>query len=247
MRSSRQRGGWPRNHEGSVWQVAPPCDRRRLSSRHCIDFPFDLRSSSPALPLVGAGEDHLDRTDRPGRSIITSRRGIHGRGSPASLSRAFAKHNPSTTSLISHPPAPAMARQKATVWMRGSPAADPGLDPALHPDAHFDLFDAAEPPRTALVTASLRANTSRHPAGDGDRRLMQACRAALRSPAGQLAMRQGDTSYRPLPALWPSWPGGGQARVVQLRHRTNVAAAWRQPSHSPRQSPPAATLTAVPF
>jgi hypothetical protein len=38
-----------------------------------------------------------------------------------------------------------------------------------------------------------------------------------------------------------------QARVEQLRHRTNVGAAWRQPSRSPRQRPPATTIIAAPF
>src|SRR5215207_7784881 len=33
-----------------------------------------------------------------------------------------------------------------------------------------------------------------------------------------------------------------QAQIVQLRHRTKVGAAWRQPSRAPRQSPPAATV-----
>jgi hypothetical protein len=38
-----------------------------------------------------------------------------------------------------------------------------------------------------------------------------------------------------------------QTRVVQLRHRTKVGTAWHQPSHSPRQSPPATTIIAAPF
>jgi hypothetical protein len=38
-----------------------------------------------------------------------------------------------------------------------------------------------------------------------------------------------------------------QARVVQLRHRTKVGAAWRRPSRAPRQSPPAVTVTAAPL
>src|SRR5512132_2334865 len=38
-----------------------------------------------------------------------------------------------------------------------------------------------------------------------------------------------------------------QTRVVQLRHRTKVGAAWRRPSHPPRQSPPAITIIAAPF
>jgi hypothetical protein len=38
-----------------------------------------------------------------------------------------------------------------------------------------------------------------------------------------------------------------QARVVQLCHRTNLGPAWRQPSRSPRQSPPATTIITAPF
>ena len=38
-----------------------------------------------------------------------------------------------------------------------------------------------------------------------------------------------------------------QARVVQIRHRAGVGAAWRQPSRSPRQSPPAVTVMARSF
>jgi hypothetical protein len=38
-----------------------------------------------------------------------------------------------------------------------------------------------------------------------------------------------------------------QARVIQLRHRTSMGAAWRQPSRSPRQSPPAVPVTVAPF
>jgi hypothetical protein len=37
-----------------------------------------------------------------------------------------------------------------------------------------------------------------------------------------------------------------QARVVQLRHRTNVG-AWHQPSRPPRQRPQATTIIAAPF
>jgi len=44
-----------------------------------------------------------------------------------------------------------------------------------------------------------------------------------------------------------AWWGVLQARVVQLRHRAGVGAAWRQPSRSPRQSPPAVTVMARSF
>jgi hypothetical protein len=38
-----------------------------------------------------------------------------------------------------------------------------------------------------------------------------------------------------------------QARVVQLRNRTNLEAAWRQPSRAPWQRPPAVTVTTASF
>jgi hypothetical protein len=41
-----------------------------------------------------------------------------------------------------------------------------------------------------------------------------------------------------------AWWGVLQSRVVQIRHRAGVGAAWRQPSRSPRQSPPAVTVMA---
>jgi hypothetical protein len=46
-------------------------------------------------------------------------------------------------------------------------------------------------------------------------------------------------------AIMPWW-GVLQARVVQVGHRQGVEAAWRQPSSSPRQSPPVVTVIAVP-
>jgi hypothetical protein len=39
-----------------------------------------------------------------------------------------------------------------------------------------------------------------------------------------------------------AWRRVLQARVVQIRHRAEIGPAWRQPSRSPRQSPPAATV-----
>jgi hypothetical protein len=44
-----------------------------------------------------------------------------------------------------------------------------------------------------------------------------------------------------------AWWGVLQARVVQIRHRQGVGAAWRQPSGHRRQRPPAVTVIAVPF
>jgi hypothetical protein len=35
-----------------------------------------------------------------------------------------------------------------------------------------------------------------------------------------------------------------QARIVQIRHRAEMGAAWHQHSRSPRQSPPAVTIVA---
>ena len=62
-------------------------------------------------------------------------------------------------------------------------------------------------------------------------------------------MRQGDFQLSPatgVPAVM-AWRRVLQARIVQLRHRTKVGAAWRQPSRAPRQSPPAVTVIAAPF
>ena len=42
-----------------------------------------------------------------------------------------------------------------------------------------------------------------------------------------------------------AWRRVLQARMVQLRHRADVGAAWRQPSRAPRQSPPAVTLMSL--
>jgi hypothetical protein len=39
-----------------------------------------------------------------------------------------------------------------------------------------------------------------------------------------------------------AWWGVLQARVIQLRDGAGAAAAWRQPSRAPRQSPPAVTV-----
>jgi hypothetical protein len=44
-----------------------------------------------------------------------------------------------------------------------------------------------------------------------------------------------------------AWRRVLQARVEQLCHRTNVGAAWRQPSHAPWQRPPAVIVTAAVF
>jgi hypothetical protein len=62
-------------------------------------------------------------------------------------------------------------------------------------------------------------------------------------------MRQGDFQLSPATgaAAVMAWRRVLQARIVQLRHRTNLWAAWRQPSRAPRQSPPAVTATAAPF
>ena len=62
-------------------------------------------------------------------------------------------------------------------------------------------------------------------------------------------MRQGDFLLSPAAgvAAVMAWWRVLQARIVQLRHRTKVGTAWRQPSRAPRQSPPATTIIAAPF
>jgi hypothetical protein len=62
-------------------------------------------------------------------------------------------------------------------------------------------------------------------------------------------MRQAEFRLSPATgvAAIMAWRRVLQARIVQLRHRAGVEAAWRQPSRAPRQSPPAVTVTAAPF
>jgi hypothetical protein len=62
-------------------------------------------------------------------------------------------------------------------------------------------------------------------------------------------MRQGDFQLSPATgaAAVMAWRRVLQARVVQLRHRTRVGAAWHQPSRAPRQRLPAVTATVAPF
>jgi hypothetical protein len=59
-------------------------------------------------------------------------------------------------------------------------------------------------------------------------------------------MRQGDCQLRSTAGVVAvmAWRRVLQARVVQLRHRTSVGAAWHQPDRRPRQRAPAVTITA---
>jgi hypothetical protein len=101
--------------------------------------------------------------------------------------------------------------------MRESPVADRRLDPAaLHPDGHLDRLDTAGPTQDGVVggLADGQDQVVDNLARDGGRQLLQAgSHGARPSPARQV----GDAarrfpSYRPLPALRPSWPGGGSCR-----------------------------------
>ena len=111
----------------------------------------------------------------------------------------------------------------------GGPIADRRLDPpALYPDGHLDGYN------TPSTTSP------------GMRPAPGASWFARRTPArrSSSAMRQGDFQLSPAAgvAAVMAWWRGLQARVVQIPHRTNVGAAWRQPSRAPRQSPPAVTV-----
>jgi hypothetical protein len=101
----------------------------------------------------------------------------------------------------------------------------------------------------ALVAASLTARTrsSNNLARDGGRQLLHAA-SGRHTDARQGRSVSGNRAFQLLPAagvaaVMPCW-GVLQARVVQVRDRAGLGAAWHQPSGAPRQSPPAGNVMA---
>jgi hypothetical protein len=167
------------------------------------------------VSVVAAGEARLDRTDRPG--------GVDDQQSPRDApaqgyqrpERAFAAHNSSTNCPISHRPRP-QGLARGAVWGAGGPVADRRLDPAvLHPDGHLDRLEVQEP-RQDGVGDGLADGQHTSPRTSPVMAAGSCCklvRTARRSPAGQVGEPATETSsYRPLPALRPSWSGGGSCR-----------------------------------
>ena len=115
------------------------------------------------------------------------------------------------------------------------------------PDGHLDRLDVAGT-HTGCVGDGL-ADGQHHVvdnlARDGGRQLLQAGSHGTPQP-GKAGQRTGNRAFQLSPAAGVAavmaWRRVLQARVVQLRHRTKMGAVWRQPSRSPRQCPPAATV-----
>jgi hypothetical protein len=68
-------------------------------------------------------------------------------------------------------------------------------------------------------------------------------------PERSSAMRQGAFQLPPAAGATAvmAWRRVLQARIEELCHRTNMGAAWRQPSRAPWQRPPAVIVTAAGF
>jgi hypothetical protein len=100
--------------------------------------------------------------------------------------------------------------------MRGGPVADRRLDPAaLHPDGHLDRLEVAGPIQDGGGDglADGQHQIVDNLARDVGRSCCKLVRTARRSPARQAGQAAKRTScYCPLPALRPSWPGGGSWR-----------------------------------
>jgi hypothetical protein len=101
----------------------------------------------------------------------------------------------------------------------------------------------------ALVAASLTARTRSSTTSPGTT-AGSYCKLLLdgTSKPGKAGPRGGNRAFQLLlpagvAAVMPCW-GVLQARVVQVRHRAGLGAAWRQPSGAPRQRLPAGNVMA---
>jgi hypothetical protein len=226
-----------------VWQVASQCDRRGLPSQRCIDIPFNLRFQESGIARRRRLGRHPDRTDRPGH--IDER--CTGGRSPASLSGP----SQGTTRRPTAQSATARAHKGSSeerCETRGL-VADRRLDPAaLHSDGHLDQLDVAGTSQESVGNGL--ADGQHHVVSPG-MAAGSCCKLVGRrgQPERSSAMRQ--AAFRLSPAAGGvavmAWRRVLQARVEQLCHRTNVGAAWRQPSRALWQRPPAITVTAAVF
>jgi hypothetical protein len=117
------------------------------------------------------------------------------------------------------------------------------------PDGHLNRLDVAGPVQDGVGAASLTARTQVVEQPRPGRRPAAAARCfwtARRCPARQVGERQPS-----LPATARCRRCGRhallgvlQTRVVQLRHRAVLGAAWHQPSGAPRQRLPAGNVLA---
>jgi hypothetical protein len=113
-------------------------------------------------------------------------------------------------------------------------------------DSHLDRLDVARTHR-GCVGGGL-ADGQHHAVSPG-MAAGSCCKAGSHATPqpGKACRRAGNRDFQLSPAagvaVVMAWWRVLQARVEQLPHRTNVGAAWRQPSRAPRQSSPALTVT----
>jgi hypothetical protein len=183
---------------------------------HGRDNPY-VRQATPCCGQPRSGRYSLLPT-RPSRNTpsLRSRREICiGEGVTSVPERAFAGRNSSTNCPISHSPRP-QELVRGAVGCGAAPVEDRRLDPAaLHPDGHLDRLEVAGLIQDALVAASLTSRirsstTSPEMAADSCCTLVRTVRPSPTRP-GRRGGKE-PSSYCPLPALLPSWPGGGSCR-----------------------------------
>src|SRR5215211_3953069 len=148
-------------------------------------------------------------------------------------------------------PTPAKAHQRSGAGWGAALVADRRLDPAaLHPDGHLDRLRVAGPIQDGVGggLADGQDQVVDNLARDGGRQLLQAGSHGARPARHGRSATAGKEISQLSPAAGAAavmaWRRVLQARIVQLCHPTKVRAAWRQPSRSPRQRPPAVTVTA---
>ena len=169
------------------------------------------------MPVVGFGEDHLDRTDRPW--------GVDDHQSPRDAPAEGHQHpcaGPRKAHLVDQQPGQQPPRPqwlvRGAVW--GGVARSPIVASIQPPCTRWPPWPAGccKNPHTrmALVTASPKPGPARRQTRPGWRQAVAASWFA-RHGTPRLARQvsepaTGTSSYRPLPALRPPWPGGGSCR-----------------------------------
>jgi hypothetical protein len=188
-----------------VWQVASQPDRR-WTEPALHRLPFNLRFQESGI----ARRRRLRKASRSHRSTWARRRGMHRGASPASLSGRSqgATRRPTARSATAH------ARKSSSGERCGRGAWSQivvSIRPPCTPAATLTRWMLQEPTHDALVAASLTVSTTlSHPGW----RPAAAASWSDGAPSPNAARRSGKelSSYRPPPALRPSWPGGGSCR-----------------------------------
>jgi hypothetical protein len=167
------------------------------------------------LPVVGFGEDHLDRTDRPW--------GVDDHQSPRDAPAEGHQHpcaGPRKAHLVDQQPGQQPLRRNGSSGERcgGGVARSPIVASIQPPCTRWRPWPAGccKNPHKDGVGDGLteaRARSSTTSPGMAAGSCCKLVRTARRARASQVSEpATGTHSYGPLPALRPPWPGGGSCR-----------------------------------